>query len=283
MEIIDNISVISGRIREYKVSGLKVGFVPTMGFLHDGHLSLVHSAKKLADRVVVSIFVNPTQFSPDEDLDSYPRDFQRDETLCSNEGVDIIFYPTSKVMYPDNFSTEIKVRGFSQLLCGRTRPNHFDGVTTVVGKLFNIVQPDLAIFGKKDYQQLTIIKRMAADLNFPIEIIGGETVREHDGLAMSSRNKYLTPIEREVAPVLYRTLLFTKDRIENGNAQDSGALIRVMRDRIEGSGPFDIDYIEIVDTSSLKPIDNPFSRECVIVLAARLGKARLIDNIEVGI
>ncbi len=282
MEVIDNLAPLREKIAYIKGLGKTVGFVPTMGFLHEGHLSLMKIAKKRTDFSVVSIFVNPMQFAQGEDLGSYPRDFPRDEALCANEGVDLIFYPESSLIYPAGYSTKIVVEGLREPLCGRSRPGHFDGVATVVAKLFNIVQPDLAVFGKKDFQQLAIIRRMAQDLNFPIEIIGAETVRERDGLAMSSRNSYLNPAEREAAPALYRTLLFAKDRIENGNAQDSAALIRVMRDRIESAGPFEIDYIEIVDRETLAPVINPASGKVLIALAAKLGRARLIDNIEAG-
>ena len=282
MEIIRDIAEMQNRALDAKRRGLSIGFVPTMGYLHEGHLSLVRIARRRCDLLVLSIFVNPTQFGPSEDLDAYPRDFQRDETLCNAEGVDIIFYPEAKAMYPKGFSTEVKVKRLGELLCGKARPTHFAGVTTVVSKLFNIVMPDVAVFGKKDYQQQVIIKRMVADLNLPIEIVAGETSRERDGLAMSSRNRYLTPREREVAPALRDALLYAKKKIESGDAIDSARLKIEMAERIERAGPFDIDYIEIVDPKDLSPVEEPSGKAVVIALAARLGKARLIDNIEVG-
>ncbi|HHS50111.1 MAG TPA: pantoate--beta-alanine ligase [candidate division Zixibacteria bacterium] len=282
MKIFNTIPKIREALREIRRDGMTIGFVPTMGFLHEGHLSLIRIAKRRADVVVVSIYVNPMQFSAGEDLAAYPRDFRRDETLCENEGVNFIFYPNDEEIYPDGFATRISVEGLKEPLCGRSRPSHFDGVATVVAKLFNIVEPDLAVFGKKDFQQLAIIRRMTRDLDFPIEIVGGETVRERDGLAMSSRNKYLSPAEREVAPTLYRALRMAKQRIEDGGAEDSEAVKRVMRAQIESADAFEIDYIEIVDPETLIPVANPSSRKVVIALAVRLGAARLIDNIEVG-
>lgn len=282
MLVVSSIYELRAKLNNLRSEGRIIGFVPTMGFLHEGHLSLMRTARKRSDFVVVSIFVNPLQFAQGEDLSTYPRDFIRDETLCAGEGVDLIFYPNADEIYPSGFSTVVSVKGLDRPLCGRSRPGHFDGVATVVAKLFNIVEPDIAVFGKKDFQQLAIIRHMVADLNFPIEIIGVSTIRERDGLAMSSRNAYLNPSEREVAPALYRTLLFAKDRIENGNAQDSEALIKVMLSKIEASGPFCVDYIEIVDPETLETVRNPSLGRVVIALAARLGRARLIDNIEVG-
>jgi len=282
MEIIERVKEMQRRAIDAKRRGLNIGLVPTMGYLHEGHLSLIRIARKRCDLLVVSIFVNPAQFGAGEDLDAYPRDLHRDEELCNAEGVDIIFYPEKVDMYPGGFTTGVLVKQLSGLLCGRSRPEHFEGVTTVVAKLFNIVMSDIAVFGKKDYQQQVIIRRMTADLNFPIEIIPGETIRETDGLALSSRNKYLTPPERESAPALRKALIFAKTRIESGKATDSKKLTAEMAGMIESDGTFEIDYIEIFDPKNLTPIDNPSGKKSVIALAARIGKTRLIDNIEVG-
>jgi len=282
MEIIERVKEMQRRAIDAKRRGLNIGLVPTMGYLHEGHLSLIRIARKRCDLLVVSIFVNPAQFGAGEDLDAYPRDLHRDEELCNAEGVDIIFYPEKVDMYPGGFTTGVLVKQLSGLLCGRSRPEHFEGVTTVVAKLFNIVMSDIAVFGKKDYQQQVIIRRMTADLNFPIEIIPGETIRETDGLALSSRNKYLTPPERESAPALRKALIFAKTRIESGKATDSKKLTAEMAGMIESDGTFEIDYIEIFDPENLTPIDNPSGKKSVIALAARIGKTRLIDNIEVG-
>jgi pantoate--beta-alanine ligase len=282
MEIIKRVKEMQRSASDAKRRGLDIGLVPTMGYLHEGHLSLIRIARKRCDLLVVSIFVNPAQFGAGEDLDAYPRDLHRDEELCNAEGVDIIFYPKKVDMYPEGFTTGVLVKQLSELLCGKSRPEHFEGVTTVVAKLFNIVMPDIAVFGKKDYQQQVIIRRMTADLNFPIEIITGETIRETDGLALSSRNKYLTPSERDFAPALRNALIFAKKRIESGEAMDSKKLTAEMAGMIESDGTFEIDYIEIFDPENLTPIDNPSGKKSVIALAARIGKTRLIDNIEVG-
>ena len=203
LEIIESVHKMQERALELKRDGKAIGFVPTMGFLHEGHLSLIRRAREKCDILVVSIYVNPMQFAPSEDLDSYPRDFGADREKCEKEGVDIIFFPKDKEIYPCGYSTEVKVKGLTEGLCGAFRPGHFDGVSTVVCKLLNIVQPDIAVFGQKDAQQAIVVKRMTKDLNFPVEILVSPTLREHDGLAMSSRNKYLTEDERGVASALY--------------------------------------------------------------------------------
>ena len=280
MQVIEKISDMQSYVRKCKLDGKTIGFVPTMGYLHEGHLSLVRIARKRCDILVVSIFVNPTQFGPEEDFDKYPRDFGRDKKLCEQENVDIIFAPSVEEMYPKDSVTYVDMAGeMTNVLCGKYRPGHFRGVMTVVSKLFNIVQPDIAVFGRKDGQQLAVIRRMVSDLNFPIEIIGGETVRESDGLAMSSRNKYLTEEQRKSAPALYKSLLLAKTMIENGET-DSSKIVERMRDYISNSGDFKIQYIEIVDADTLTPVDK-IRNKVMIALAAFLGETRLIDNIVV--
>ena len=280
MQVIEKISDMQSYVRKCKLDGKTIGFVPTMGYLHEGHLSLVRIARKRCDILVVSIFVNPTQFGPEEDFDKYPRDFGRDKKLCEQENVDIIFAPSVEEMYPKDSVTYVDMAGeMTKVLCGKYRPGHFRGVMTVVSKLFNIVQPDIAVFGRKDGQQLAVIRRMVSDLNFPIEIIGGETVRESDGLAMSSRNKYLTEEQRKSAPALYKSLLLAKTMIENGET-DSSKIVERMRDYISNSGDFKIQYIEIVDADTLTPVDK-IRNKVMIALAAFLGETRLIDNIVV--
>ncbi len=280
MQVIEKISDMQSYVRKCKLDGKTIGFVPTMGYLHEGHLSLVRIARKRCDILVVSIFVNPTQFGPGEDFDKYPRDFERDKKLCEQENVDIIFAPSVEEMYPKDSVTYVDMAGeMTKVLCGKYRPGHFRGVMTVVSKLFNIVQPDIAVFGRKDGQQLAVIRRMVSDLNFPIEIIGGETVRESDGLAMSSRNKYLTEEQRKSAPALYKSLLLAKTMIENGET-DSSKIVERMRDYISNSGDFKIQYIEIVDADTLVPVDK-IRNKVMIALAVFLGETRLIDNIVV--
>ncbi|MEO0076526.1 MAG: pantoate--beta-alanine ligase [candidate division WOR-3 bacterium] len=258
--------------------GKIIGFVPTMGYLHEGHLSLVRIARRKSDYVIVSIFVNPTQFGPHEDFARYPRDFERDKRLLIKENVDYLFYPTVKSMYPQNYKTYVEVKDFSDVLCGKSRPGHFKGVTTIVAKLFNIVKPDLAVFGQKDAQQAIIIKQMTDDLNFPTKIIIAPTVRETDGLAMSSRNVYLTPVERRQASILYQSLQHAKKMIENGE-RDSRKIIAVIRELINYMPDANIDYIAIVDAKTLMPVEQIKKGEILIALAVKFGKARLIDNI----
>lgn len=278
MKVIESVSEMQLLARDFRRRGEIIGFVPTMGYLHNGHLSLIRIARHKSDVCVVSIFVNPTQFGPQEDLDKYPRDMQRDKMLCEREGVDIIFAPTVAEMYPEGYCTYVEVLGrMTEVLCGRYRKGHFRGVTTVVAKLFNIVQPHFAVFGQKDGQQLAVIRQMVRDLNFPVEIIGAPTVREPDGLAMSSRNKYLTAEERKVAPVLYKSLLLAKDMIENGE-RDANAIVSSMKSMIAKAGLFRIQYVEIVDAETLSPVDK-IKGKVMIALAAFIGKARLIDNI----
>jgi pantoate--beta-alanine ligase len=260
--------------------GKSVGFVPTMGALHEGHLTLVRQSKKDNDVTVVSIFVNPTQFGPNEDFNKYPRQFDNDRKLLEKEGVDYIFYPSVSDMYPEGYETYVYLEKLPNHLCGLSRPGHFRGVATVVSKLFNIVQPDKAYFGQKDYQQAEVIKKMVRDLNFPIEIVVIPIVRESDGLAMSSRNAYLSPEERRNATVLYKSLQRAKELIEKG--EKSVNKIKEEMRKIILSVPSRIDYIEIVHPETLDSLDaipdkNVIDR-VVVAVAVFIGNARLIDN-----
>jgi len=276
MEIIKSPIIMQQKIRELK-KDKKIGFVPTMGALHDGHLTLVRKSKEENDITVVSIFVNPKQFGPNEDFASYPRTFESDKEKLEKEGVDFLFYSDVNDMYPEDYSTSVEVTSdITKKLCGRKRPGHFNGVTTVVAKLFNIVLPDNAYFGLKDYQQYVIIKRMVKDLNFSINIVGVPIVRESDGLAMSSRNKYLSPDERKDAVLIYTSLLEAKKLIENGIK--SAYIIKKEIENILVRSRFSkIDYVEIVDPETLKSVDN-ISKTVLIAIACYFGKARLIDN-----
>jgi pantoate--beta-alanine ligase len=277
MKVIDTISRMSTLIKILKKEGKSIGFVPTMGYLHEGHTSLVRTAKKHTDVVVMSIFVNPIQFGRDEDFDKYPRDLKRDEELARVAGADIIFYPSLKEMYPDGYSTYVDVEGLTEGLCGASRPGHFRGVTTVVMKLFWIVKPDVAYFGQKDAQQAFVIKKMVQDLNIDVEIKVLPTVREKDGLAMSSRNSYLSPEERKDATVLYQSLKKAESMVESGE-HDARKIIRAIEEMIKSKPRLKIEYISIVDTKKLKPVST-VSGEVLIAIAVYVGKTRLIDNI----
>ena len=279
MITINSLDELRAQIELWRRGG-NVAFVPTMGNLHAGHLSLVKEARKIADRVVTSIFVNPLQFGAGEDFENYPRTFERDSEMLINEGTDLLFAPPVEVMYPKPQAdqTRVEVPGLSELLCGAHRPGHFVGVATVVCKLFNMVQPDIAVFGNKDYQQLMVIRRMVEDLAMPVTIVGVETMRESDGLAMSSRNGYLSAEERALAPVLYRTLSDLAARLRNGE-DDFYRLEKEAAAELDGSG-FRTDYVAIRRAADLlDPVAG--ESELVILAAAYLGKARLIDNIEV--
>lgn len=277
MKVIDTIEAMRKLVLLQKKKGKRVGLVPTMGYLHDGHLSLVREAKKHCDFLVVSIYVNPTQFAPGEDLDQYPRDFRRDNDLCLQEGVDVIFFPANEEMYSPEHKTYVVTEELSGLLCGSSRPTHFRGVTTVVTKLFHIVQPDVAVFGQKDYQQAVIIKKMVQDLNFDVEIVLCPVVREEDGLALSSRNKYLDKKQRAQANVLYRSLLLA-ERVYNAGNRDGTAIIKMMEDLINSSAQAKIDYIALADADTLAEAQ-PGKRDSVMAVAVYFGKTRLIDNI----
>ena len=280
MQIIETIPRMSVAVRLLKKDGKSIGFVPTMGYLHEGHLSLARTAKKHNDVVIMSIFVNPIQFGPREDLDKYPRDLERDERMANQAGVDIIFYPSAKDMYPAGFSTYVTVEKLTDGLCGAARPGHFKGVTTVVAKLFGIVKPDIAYFGQKDAQQAIVIKKMAEDLNMGIDIKILPTVREKDGVAMSSRNIYLSKAERKDAGILYETLNAAKKAIEGGE-RNPAKIIKIMEAAIGSKPTAKIDYVSIVDTKDLKPV-RKISEGALIALAVYFGKTRLVDNIIVS-
>ena len=282
MRVIRSIQEMYKLSESARKEGKIIGFVPTMGYLHEGHLSLIRIARKRCDLLVVSIFVNPTQFGPNEDLNSYPRDFERDSKLCEKEGVDVIFAPTAEEMYPDGYSTWVEVKGpVTEVLCGAFRPGHFRGVTTVVAKLFNIVQPHFAVFGQKDAQQLVVIKKMTRELNFPVEIVAAPTVREKDGLAMSSRNEYLNEKERKVAPKIYQSLILAKNMLLRGE-RNTEKIKNEMRKFLESAKLIKVQYIDIVDADTLEPLKNARGR-VMVALAAFLGRARLIDNIIVDL
>ncbi|MCX7902905.1 MAG: pantoate--beta-alanine ligase [Caloramator sp.] len=276
MEIIRSVIKMQNKAKEILREGKTIGFVPTMGYLHDGHKSLIERARKENDIVVVSIFVNPTQFGPNEDYDRYPRDEERDKKICEAAGCDIVFIPERDDMYGGNYSTYVEVLNLTEGLCGASRPGHFRGVATVVTKLFNIVKPTRAYFGQKDAQQLAVIKRMVRDLNMDIEIVSCPIVREEDGLAMSSRNTYLDEDERKQALVLYKSLKLAEKMIEDGE-RDVERIKDEMIKLIKTAQDAVIDYVEFVDNQNLKPLDK-IEGEVLIALAVKIGKTRLIDN-----
>jgi pantoate--beta-alanine ligase len=279
MEVITNPSQMQNLMLSLKKQGKKIGFVPTMGYLHEGHLSLIRCSKKENDITIVSIFVNPIQFGANEDFGRYPRDFERDKDLCEKENVDYIFYPSYEEMYPNGFQTYVEVVELSKGLCGDFRPGHFKGVATVVAKLFNIVCPDNAYFGKKDFQQLKVIQRMVKDLNFPVNVVGCPVVREPDGLAMSSRNKYLSDEERESALNISKALFEAKRMFEDGITDPNLIKERVRQIISQAKHLKEIQYIEIVDSDTLKPVDK-LKKSDVLAVAVYIGNTRLIDNIE---
>ncbi|MCX5705532.1 MAG: pantoate--beta-alanine ligase [Candidatus Omnitrophica bacterium] len=281
MIIIRGIKQMSAYSSKARLRGRCIGFVPTMGALHEGHLSLIRQAGKDNDLVLVSIFVNPAQFGPKEDLRKYPRTFIRDARLCKNSGVDVIFYPGIAQMYPEGYRTYVSVEGLSDCLCGRSRPGHFKGVATVVAKLFNIVQPDTAYFGVKDAQQSVMIRKMVQDLNIPVKIRVMPTVREGSGLALSSRNDYLSLNEKKDALILSRSLSFAEYLIKSG-LKDADRVISAMKQLILKKRSAKIDYISIVDASTLRPLKK-IAGECLIALAVRIGRTRLIDNVVVKV
>lgn len=259
-----------------RLKGKKIAFVPTMGYLHEGHLNLMREGRKRGDCLAISIYVNPTQFGPNEDLDKYPRDFEGDEKLAKEVGCDAIFYPTNKEMYPENYHTYVNVEKITDNLCGISRPDHFRGVATVCAKLFNIVKPHTAVFGKKDFQQLAVIKRMVKDLNMDLEIVGMPTVREPDGLAMSSRNSYLKSDERESALSLSRSLKRAEELYEKGE-RDASRIIKEVKQFIDGHPHARIDYVKICDTETMEDVER-IDGESVLALAVWVGTPRLIDN-----
>lgn len=277
MKIIKEIKDLRDEIKKIRLKNKSVGFVPTMGALHAGHLSLIRQAGRENGCVVVSIFVNPLQFGPKEDLKRYPRDLKKDASLCRKASVDIVFYPDAKKLYPPDYKTYVSVRGLSSRLCGKARPGHFEGVATVVAKLFNIVNPDTAYFGQKDAQQAIIIKKMVSDLNMPVRIKVMPTVREKDGLALSSRNAYLSGKQRQDALILYRCLNKALGLIKSGKGQPY-KIVLAMRGLIRQIKTAKIDYIAIVDSHDLRPVEK-ISNNCLIALAVWIGRTRLIDNI----
>jgi pantoate--beta-alanine ligase len=277
MRIIRSIPEMQKICAALKRKGRTIGFVPTMGALHEGHLSLIRRSRKDNHTTVVSIFVNPIQFAPQEDLKVYPRPFKKDTRLLQKEKVDFIFYPQANKMYPENFRTSVEVREIGKVLCGASRPDHFCGVATVVTKLFNIVQPDLAYFGQKDAQQTVVIRRMADDLNMPLKIKVMSTVREADGLALSSRNVYLNRQQRKDSLVLSKALGLAGELIRHGQ-RNAFSIIARMKALIKTRKSAKIDYIVIVDSRTLKPV-KIVGNNCLIALAVRFGKTRLIDNL----
>lgn len=276
MKIVGTVKEVREQVKEWKKQGLSVGFVPTMGYLHEGHKSLMDAARKGNDKVVVSIFVNPMQFGPTEDLATYPRDLDHDAALCESAGVDLIFHPEAEEMYEKDFCSFVDMTGLTEGLCGKTRPIHFRGVCTVVNKLFNIVTPDHAYFGQKDGQQLAVIKRMVRDLNMDIEIVGCPIVREEDGLAKSSRNTYLSPEERKAALILSKTVALGKELAKT--EKDANKVVEAMKKNIETEPLAKIDYVEAVDALSMAPVEK-LEGTCMLAMAVYIGKTRLIDNI----
>ncbi|WP_288348581.1 pantoate--beta-alanine ligase [uncultured Thalassospira sp.] len=274
---VHTVADLRATVADWRAQGLRVALVPTMGALHDGHISLTRLAREHADRVIVSIFVNPTQFGPNEDFGAYPRTLPDDQKLLDAAGVELCFAPSVEEMYPDGFATKVSVGGaMTNVLCGAARPGHFDGVAQIVTKLLLQALPDCAIFGQKDYQQLMVIRRFSADLNIPVDIIGAKILREEDGLAMSSRNRYLSPQERKTAPVLNRVLADITARAAKG--AELGPLLAKGREDILAAGFNPIDYLEVRDAQTLELVSQTVTRPARIFVAARLGKARLIDN-----
>lgn len=281
MKIISTVAETRAIIKEWKKNGLKVGLVPTMGYLHEGHLSLIKKAVSENDRVVVSIFVNPTQFGPNEDYETYPRDINKDSALCESAGADIIFHPEASEMYPEGACTYVNMTGLTDVLCGKSRPTHFQGVCTVVSKLFNITTPDNAYFGQKDAQQLAVIKRMVKDLNFDINITGCPIVREEDGLAKSSRNTYLNKEERKAALVLHKSITCGQSLVNDGE-RNASVVINRMKDIINAEPLAKTDYVEIVDMNTMESV-SVIKGEILCAIAVYIGKTRLIDNFIVNV
>jgi len=277
--MLNSVHEVHNYSRQARAVGKKIGLVPTMGYLHEGHLSLVREIKKYCDLVVVSIFVNPTQFSPNEDLDAYPRDLDRDIALLENEGVNAVFYPQPEEIYPANFSTYVDVMGLNSKFEGSSRPTHFRGVTTIVSILFNAVSPNVSVFGQKDAQQAAVIQKMVKDLKFDIDIVIAPIVREESGLAMSSRNIYLTEDEKEDATILFRSLRHAKFLIEKGE-RNASLIIKHVSEMINSVSSSNLDYVAIVEAETFIEVDELLpGSEYYILEACRFGKARLIDNI----
>lgn len=276
MKIVSTVEEVRKQIKEWKMQGQSIGFVPTMGYLHEGHKSLMECARKENDRVVVSIFVNPMQFGPAEDLADYPRDLEHDTKICESAGTDLIFHPEPEEMYDGDFCSFVDMSVLTEGLCGKTRPVHFRGVCTVVTKLFNIVTPDRAYFGQKDGQQLAVIRRMVRDLNMDICIVGCPIVREEDGLAKSSRNTYLSPEERKAALVLSQAVRLGAELAKT--EKDAKKVVLAMKDKIQTEPLARIDYVEAVDALSMQPVKT-LEGGCMLAMAVYIGKTRLIDNV----
>lgn len=276
MKLVKTVKEVKAQVKEWREAGLTIGLVPTMGYLHEGHKSLIDRAVSENDRVIVSVFVNPIQFGPTEDLESYPRDLDADCRLCEAAGASIVFNPEAEEMYGGNFSTFVDMSGVTDELCGKSRPTHFRGVCTVVNKLFNIAMPDRAYFGEKDAQQLAVIRHMVRDLNMNLEIVGCPIVREEDGLAKSSRNTYLSPEERKAALVLSRSIKAGKAMIESGE-KDGEKILSEMRRIISEEPLAKIDYVEMAEWDSIK-IHHMADRPVLVAIAVYIGKTRLIDN-----
>lgn len=281
MRFIEHISDVKAVIRTQKRSGKTIGLVPTMGYLHEGHLSLARMSKQDNDLTIMSLFVNPAQFGPNEDFDKYPRDLDGDAQKAESAGVDIIFTPAVSEIYPDGYNTLVEVSGITERMCGKSRPGHFKGVTTIVNKLFNIVEPDKAYFGQKDAQQAAVIRKMAKDLNMHVEIITCPIVREKDGLAMSSRNVYLNSEERKASLILSTTLFQAVEKIKAGE-RNKDRIYKHIVSSISSEKLADIDYVEIVDADTLQDI-NAIKGRVLVALAVKFGKTRLIDNVVVEV
>ncbi len=281
MKIIERIDELKKVVGSLKQEGKTVGFVPTMGYLHEGHLSLVRSSRQDNDITIMSIFVNPVQFGPSEDFEKYPRDIEGDSRKAGEAGVGILFIPSVKEMYPDNYNTYVEVVGITDMLCGKSRPGHFKGVCTVVLKLFNIVEPDRAYFGQKDAQQVAVIRRMVRDLNSRVQIVACPIVREKDGLAMSSRNVYLSREEREAALILSKSLTEAA-AMAAGGERSRGRLQAYLVGRMSGEKLADIDYVEILDAETLE-LKETLKGRTLLAVAVRFGKTRLIDNVLVEV
>jgi len=276
MDVINSLGEMQTRCLAEQKAGRTIAFVPTMGFLHDGHASLLHEGRRRGDLLALSIFVNPTQFGANEDLDRYPRDLERDLAIARAAGVDLVWTPTPQQVYPEGYATYVNVEGLTEVLCGASRPGHFRGVTTVVCKLFNVVQPSVALFGEKDFQQLAVIRRMTQDLNLPVEVVGMPIVREADGLAMSSRNVYLSPDERRQALTLSQALTTARKLVADGE-RDSATILATVQRLFESCPNARIDYLQICHRETLR--DQPLvDAESILLLAVFIGKTRLIDN-----
>ncbi|MDD2901446.1 MAG: pantoate--beta-alanine ligase [Syntrophales bacterium] len=276
MEIVSGLAQMRQISQDWRTQGQRIALVPTMGYFHEGHLSLMRYGREAADRLVVSLFVNPAQFGPHEDLATYPRDLERDSGMAREVGVDVLYTPEPAAMYPPGYQTYVTVEELSRGLCGASRPGHFRGVATVVLKLLNQVQPDVAVFGEKDYQQLQVIRRLVADLNVPVEIVGRPIVREADGLAMSSRNTYLSPEERAAALCLFRALKAARELALSG-AKSRESILEAVKGIITATPHTDIDYLALVHPETLQEV-NTIEKEARLALAVKVGKTRLIDN-----